>query len=521
MKQLKLRTFIRTAPREVINELKEKAKRAISNPETIFPVCKHESAKCILEKSRREVRALAKFADDEFKLKGYLKSLFGDPIAKGYACLLLLQFKEELPPLIPMKTPFGLVTFVYSGSVPKEIVAGLQHYDDEFLRLMTYIHLGKRGLHIYSSKNSFICTGFEAAPPTETVNEIIMNLDYSLKKINEKKYSCEHSKGNKLRIHWKSANCTLTICEKCSHEDSNLYFEIANHIIDKNLDTDFDISFKYEVHCNAKCSKCISNLGYKPEVQTIKNYLTGKLFDKKFIQDETKLFKEYVRSLPDIYYVTGYECFGSNVDMFLDALKCEPYEKRALKKLFSRTKESYIDEESQISKIFLTYWAEHGKTLLREFCTDDKKIEELDEKVTSLLLTPSRAIAESLEFMKMKNTLSRLPDYEKLTVKLPDIARFIDRVTRMYLVEQFENILKILDKEHITDTKKKSIVCAFLIIADKLKNNEWRFTKDELDFGMFLSKFAKELLSAEGQNYHDALRVFYEISGGSEKFPLL
>ena len=62
----------------------------------------------------------------------------------------------------------------------------------------------------------------------------------------------------------------------------------------------------------------------------------------------------------------------------------------------------------------------------------------------------------------------------------------------------------------------KSLACGFYASLDRLKGKEWLFTKEELDYGKYLSTLSKTLLDADAENYEESLQNLMTASGSGE-----
>jgi hypothetical protein len=65
-------------------------------------------------------------------------------------------------------------------------------------------------------------------------------------------------------------------------------------------------------------------------------------------------------------------------------------------------------------------------------------------------------------------------------------------------------------------TKAKSISYAFLLALNKAKDKKWKYSQVEIEYGEFLSKYAKNLLDSKPEKYHKNLRELILASGSNE-----
>jgi hypothetical protein len=128
--------------------------------------------------------------------------------------------------------------------------------------------------------------------------------------------------------------------------------------------------------------------------------------------------------------------------------------------------------------------------------------------------TPSDIITLAFEYNKRKSILAKLPQYESL----PPLASFADRVARTYKTFGEKNALAEI-KKHPDTPKGKSIAYAFLLSFGKATDVKWKYSKEEIEYGEFLTPYTKKLLAAESSDYSTALQELLNASGSSEILP--
>jgi hypothetical protein len=178
-RRYRIRTGARAASKVQEKELIKKAKRLSRNPELIIPQCGGECRRCIFDKTRAQLRRVqqAMEAGNERLLSGYAKH--GDALARAYAATLSIALAGKAPYLAVFRTPFGEVPYAYRGKAKREKLIGVQYFDDPKLRLLSVVDLvHKRGLHIYSAKDTMTCTGREPKPPSQFVQQMLQGLKY-------------------------------------------------------------------------------------------------------------------------------------------------------------------------------------------------------------------------------------------------------------------------------------------------------------------------------------------------------
>ena len=503
----RVRTFARTATKSQEKNLIDNAKKLIEDPYVILPGCTDDSYNKYFIKIRKRIKKIHRFKDDDEKLEKLAnkKSLEG-----ALAGTLLLAISEKAPYLGVLKFPTGDITYAQRGKAEKEKLIAVQHFNDPVLRLLGIKDIAfKKRLHVYSWDKEFICSGKIAQPPKEFVDFTIGKLGFSYKnnicfcdhvdpvKAKDKKFLKKYY----LRINWKSARIVIAICKDCAKSTKNTMFNISKYMIAPDLSDDFEIDVVAEV-IKQKDSEL------KQETMHLKEYLSGKLTDQEFINKNVKSQEEQVTQSDEKILVLDGVSYGSDFDGFINKLKPKKYERDALEYMLEQIDEPLVVSDVTSNRILEMYWETYAKDFIKSI-VDDKKMADSFFKLDD---TPSNILATVFEYKDRQKVLSQLPNFESL----PPLATFADNVARTYRTFGKKNALGEIKKRPDTP-KGRSVAYAFLLVFEKGKDTKWKYSKDEIEYGEFLTGYAKSLIDVEPKKYTKALQDLLTVCGSNEK----
>jgi hypothetical protein len=500
--------FARSAPKSQEKYLIDNAKKLREDPYLMLPTGTDDCIK-YFQKLRRQLKKIQQFKDNEEKLEKLAnkKGLEG-----ALAGTLLLAISEKAPFLAALTFPTGEVTYAQRGKADKEKLIAVQHFDDPVYRLRGIRDLVfKKKLHVYSWDNGYICTGKEARPPSEFIAFITSKMSFPA---TNHIIACPHippkiAKDNEyltlnyLRIEWEPAQTIIALCENCAKNTKNTMFTISKYILQRNLSEDFAIEVMTQVGKH-------SDLSAAQKTKLLQQYLSGGLTDSEFIKQAAKSHEASVKAGEEKILVLDGVSYGTDVNGFINALKPTPYEQEALAFILEKTTEPLIVSKVTPNKILERYWQQYGKEYLASIIDDPSMAESLFH----LEDTPSTIITHAFEYKQRKNILATLPRYSSL----PPLASFADCVARTYKTFGEKNALAEI-KKHPDTPKGKSIAYAFLLALGKAIDVKWQYSKEEIEYGEFLTPYTKKLLAAESLEYHTALQDLLNASGSSETLP--
>jgi hypothetical protein len=507
-KERSQKSFARTAPKSQEKYLIDNAKKLRKNPFLVLPTGTDDDTK-YFNKLRKQLKKIQKNQDNEEKLEKLANKKGLDGALAG---TLLLAISEKAPYLAALTFPTGEVKYAQRGKADKEKLIAVQHFDDPVFRLRGIKDLVyRKKLHVYSWDDGYVCTGKEARPPPEFIYFIsdkvglsttngVMTCPHVPPKTAKVK---EYLPLSYLRIDWKPARTTIALCENCTKSTKNTMFTISKFILQRNLSEDFDIEVLTQVGKHSDLSKT-------QKTRLLQQYLTGDLTDYEFIKQMAKSHEEHVKSAEEKILVLDGVSYGTDVAGFVDALQPTPHEKEALEFILNKTEEPLIVSKTTPNKILERYWAQYGKDYLESIVDEPT----MAESFFRLEDTPSNIITLALEYNQRKNILATLPQYGSL----PPLASFADRVARTFKTFGEKNALAEL-KKHPDTPKAKSVAYAFLLTFGKATDVKWKYSKEEIEYGEFLTPYTKKLLDAESSHYQKALQELLNASGSSETLP--
>jgi hypothetical protein len=506
-KMRRIRTFARTAPKSQEKNLIENAKKLRDNPFVILPDCKDESCNKYFIKIRKRIEKIIRFKDDADRLEKFSNKKGLDGAIAG---TLSLAISGKAPYLGVLKYPTGDITFAQRGKADKEKLIGVQRFDDPILRLLGIKDLAfKKKLYVYSWNSGFVCTGLKPEPPKEFVSFIANKLALSFK--NNMIY-CKHVNPHKvenkeflkeyyIRIHWKSADVIIAICEDCTKSSKNSMFTISKYMLAPDLSDDFEIDIIAEVVKQ-------KDTNIKQETKYIQEYLSGKLTDFDFINKNVKNQEEMIKQSEEKILVINGVSYGSDIQGFLRVLKPNKHEKVALEFILEKIEEPLIVTEITPNKLLEMFWDSFGKEFIFSIIDDEK----MADSFFNLDDTPSNILPLVFDYKKRQDILLQLPQYNSL----PPLARFADNVARTYKTFGKKKAIAEI-KKRLDSSKGRSLAYAFLLALDKGEDTKWQYSKQEIEYGDFLKEYAKNLLDAKPNNYHKALKNLLTTSGSNEK----
>jgi len=74
-----------------------------------------------------------------------------------------------------------------------------------------------------------------------------------------------------------------------------------------------------------------------------------------------------------------------------------------------------------------------------------------------------------------------------------------------------------MEKNRSRGHRQRAVEYAFIQALGEAESRAWQFTSEEKDFGSYLAQFALRLMEADGEEYHEALRVLVDASGAIEE----
>jgi hypothetical protein len=494
----------KAAPKTLEKDLLEKSRMLALDPKLLMPRCTKECRRCELKKAQIKMAKVAERRLDPKKLEFSMN--WGDHLVRAYAATISLHLAGKIPYLAAARTPLGEVSYAVRGKVDKNKLIGVQHYDHpEFRLLALWDAAQKRGLHIYSTEECAVCSPDGAVPPQEYVDEAISLLPYDL----DDQGNCPHVKdGRGIKVHWKGAKTTLTICPACA-KDNNTVHLLASRIAAKDPTDDFEVEIISDLKCTASCPDCGVKGAYVLPKDSIKRYLKAEMTDSGLLEEHARSRATAIREQEDEVYMIADTCYGKDRQRFLDALRGSDAEKKAISKFLSSNKRCVLSRTDQTANLLTDLWPEHRDELLAAVSSPDVVKKVLADRSE---LTPSQMVVEAERVEGYKEVEAALPSFRKLG----PVGNYADHISRVFKTEGKDAALRHIEKAKGTDHKLRSVSYGFLGALGEGQTKAWQFTREEMDYGTYLAPFAKRMLEEKGDDYANALKLMLEASGSNE-----
>lgn len=484
---------IKKTPKNMEKEMLANSQRLADYPSLVVPKLLEEVRKspfAYLEKQLSKVQGHSGDAEKLIKLAGK-----GDQFVRAYAAAISLSASGKLPYLTTANLPVGPVSFAMRGTVDREKLIGLQHFDDPDLRLLAYWDMAREDrLHIYSTEKGLFASVSGPKAPEEYVREMMDNLPYRNSEGN-----CGHDRPA-VRIKWVSANREVRVCAECASDVNTAQHLMARVAAPDPYD---DLRVSVEHRYGGGRPECQGEFATPPAL--IKRYLEGDLDDAGLIAEHIKAKGEWMRSRGQVY-ILGQECFGKDGEAFLNALKGSEPEKAALRAVLALNV-PIVSDQNQAGKVISELWEPHAKLMLSavsDQATADSVLGMRD-------LTPGQMLAEACRVVREREVLQSFPVYSQLG----PVGQLADGLARSYRTGGAATMLRLVERTE-KDHLRRAICYAFLEAVGEAQPRKWQFTKEERESGEHLAPHALTMTRAGGDDYHHALLRLLQESGSGE-----
>jgi len=484
---------IKKTPKNMEREMLATSQRLADDPMLVVPKLLEDVRKspfAHLEKGLSKVQNHRDDAEKLIKLAGK-----GDQFVRAYAAAVSLSASGKLPYLTTANLPIGPVSFAMRGTVDREKLIGLQHFDDPDLRLLAYWDLAREGrLHIYSTEKGLYASVSGPKAPEEYVKEMLDNLPYRVTE-----GSCGHDRPA-VRISWVSANKEVRVCAECASDVNTAQHLMARVAAPDPYD---DIKVSVEHHYGGGRPECRGE--FPTPHALIKRYLEGDLDDAGLVAEHIKAKGEWMRSRGQVY-ILGHECYGKDDEAFLNALKGSDYEKLALRAVLALNV-PIVSDQNQAGKVISEMWDPHAMAMLVAVSDQDTAESVLAMKE----MTPGQMLAEAVRLVKEREALQSFPSYSHLG----PMGQLVDGLARSFRTGGTVAMLRLVERTEKVHMKR-AICYAFLEAIGEAQQRKWQFSKEERESGEHLAPHALEMTRADGDDYHSALLRLLQESGSGE-----
>lgn len=503
------RRDIKTASKAEEQKLLRNAKALQDDPLRLLPECVHDDAdSCYLRKLEDKLRDTHAKRDDDKKLERASGGIlgFGHDLPKALASTLLLAKDDEAPYLGRVRIGGQTIPFAKRGDAPKEALAAVQHHDDPRIRVLPLAEtIHKKGLHVYSCRSGWWCTGTEPDPPETYVEEMLDGHD-AVDRRSETVHACPHVPPDRvgedgpthLVVDWTTAGVQVAVCERCAGQGSTAVV-LARGIASEDPLGEFAV----DVHLPAP--ECRGHEGACPATEAHRGgtdpgrYLDGELTDKQLLAQAREQVAAGLSSAEPFFLVRDV-CYGDDVDALLEDVDASDVEATALRAVLPTLPRPIVVGQATGNALVSDLWDDHARELVAAVSDEqiaDDVLDEADVRSTP----PGEILRQARRRYEASSIASRLPAYGDL----PKPAAVADEIARTYRLEGAREAARACEPGHGWGASAKSVGYGFLVAMGKAGGEEWKFTEEERESGEFIASQAEALLEASAEDYHDAL----------------
>ncbi len=469
------------------------SQRLADDPSLVIPRLLEEVRKspfAYLEKHLSKVQDHRDDAEKLIRLAGK-----GDQFVRAYAAAISLSASGKLPYLTTANLPVGPVSFAMRGTVDREKLIGLQHFDDPDLRLLAYWDMAREDrLHIYSTENGLYASVSGPKAPEVYVREMMDNLPYRTSD-----GDCGHDRPA-VRIRWSSAGKEVRVCAECASDVNTAQHLMARVAAPDPYD---DLKVSVEHRYGGGRPECHGE--FSTPASLVKRYLDGDLDDAGLITEHIRAKGEWMRSRGQVYII-GQECYGRDGEAFLDSLKGSDSEKAALRAVLALNV-PIVSDQNQAGKVIGELWGSHAQAMLAAVSDKDTAEAVLAMKD----LTPGQMLAEAVRLVKEREVLQSFPRY----TQLGPVGQLADGLARAFRTGGAATMLRSVERTEKVHLRR-AICYAFLEAVGEAQARKWQFSREERESGEHLAPLALEMTRAGGEEYHQALQRLLQESGSGE-----
>jgi hypothetical protein len=493
---------VKATPKGLEKDLLDKSRRLAQDPSLLLPKCEQTCRRCPFDKLHKKMEKVRRYADDAEALINM--AAHGDQLVRAYAATISLAASGKIPFLTVKELPVGTVSFAVRGKVDQEKLIGVQYFDDPDLRLLAFWEIARDDdLHIYSEEASLKCADGPRAPKV-FVQETLANGPYELAPDG----SCGHPNAPlALLVDWKSASTRVSICSECA-SDVNLIHSMTTRIAARDPTDDFAVEVRYSLRCVAH-SECPTKSAFSMSAELKGAYRKGSIDDATFIDRYLVERKAALRRTSGELYILGNDCYGHDKEAFIKALKGSEGEITAISGLIRSKPMVVISSSDQTAKVVSDLWTEAKESLLSQVATPEIWKGLLANQGG---MPPGQMVQEAYRLQRCKGILEKLPQYSSRGA----IGELSDELARSFKSSGKSGLLQAIDKNKPKEHRGKAVVYGFLVAIGEADSRAWQYTTEEKDFGKYLADFAKAMLEASGDAYHQALENMITASGSGE-----
>ncbi len=470
------------------------------DPELLRPRCIGSCRRCHFDKPLKKIASMASYIDDSEKLVK-AASRGSDAMVKAYAGTVSLAAAGKIPYLATAKMPSGDISFAVRGKVKHDKLIGVQYYDDPDMRLLAYTDVSKkRKLRMYSMEDEVLCcerSGF----PDEYVEERLASSPYEL----DEDATCPHeaSRGH-LVLSLNDGRRTIKICRSCAG-DRNMLHHMISRMTSPEPMKEIEVHVVHSFHDMESPSLA----DFRIDDDHHEAYKTGKLNDRKLIDEVIKRRSNEMKSSGSAVLMIGDRNYGRDMESFLKDLRGSEEEKAILRRFLETEFVAVLVKGDRCSEAINQLWSEHHDALIMA-ASSSEVLEEMGDVSAK---NPNKAVSEAVMRQQAKGILADIPVYSDLG----EVGGYADHLARAYKVGGPAAVKRSVESE-TRGYRNRAVGLAFLRAVGETSNT-WQYNKEEMEFSSYLEQFANAMMENKGDSYHDALANMIVASGSGEQPP--
>ncbi len=143
-------------------------------PEILGPTSQGFGRRDKMKACMKDIDRVLARQNDSAWLKKRMAKKGGDLIAKALAGSLVAAMEEEIDTVAVFRHPvYGNASYVRRGTGRPAYMIGLQAHTNPRLRLLPWEELARSGYWFFSWRGGFVCTGINADPPREWLEDML------------------------------------------------------------------------------------------------------------------------------------------------------------------------------------------------------------------------------------------------------------------------------------------------------------------------------------------------------------
>ncbi len=477
----------RTTPKVEQKRILKRLAKLHDDPGLLLPDCARQERRCSYCPYPKVLRELQRAREKHDSSPGLLGRVFGarltDGMARAYAASLTVLDAGELPVVAVARFPAGEVSYVQRGTtLPKEKFIGVQNHHHQVWRALAHLdYVRKARIHLYSLPDRLWCAGRKPDFPPQLWEQVQNELP---------KEAIVGTGDEGLTITCQSLDRSVHLPPAAwKRSKRNTFRVLVGHQMAPREEADFDIS----------ATTPLSDAAPDALTELLPDYRAGKFTDHGLRQKLVEAQLKVIAAGDAPLVVLGERAVEPAA--VPEALALEGDDRRLAELLLEGLTGPLLLTEATLAALARERWEARGHTLVGQWSPGTARDHD-GHNALQLLRRAWHARAET-------KLLDRLPCYRKL----PAPVALADRAARTRLVEGVGATAKAVEAGAAHDRSAQAVGWALLLALNRAAGQEWRFGQSERDFGAELADAASALLTAEPDDYHDALAALAQAAG--------